>query len=48
MTKLALTATGGLMMASHFGLMPQGQAAFVLSAAVGTVVLVWIGLFARV
>jgi hypothetical protein len=48
MAKLALTAAGGLMAASHFGLMPQGQAAFVLSGAVGCVVLVWIGLFARV
>jgi hypothetical protein len=48
MIRLALLATGGLMAASHFGFLPHGQAAFVLSAAVGTVVMVWIGLFARI
>jgi hypothetical protein len=48
MVKLALIAIGALVAASHFGLLPHGPAAFVLSAAVGTVVMVWIGLFARI
>ncbi|MBL8569990.1 MAG: hypothetical protein JNK84_13050 [Phreatobacter sp.] len=48
MIKLVLLAVAGLMAASQFGLLPHGQAAFVLSAAIGTVVMVWIGLFARI
>lgn len=48
MIKLAFLATGGLMAAAQFGLLPHGQAAFVLGGAVCTVLLVWIGLFARV
>ncbi len=48
MAKLAVICTGGLVAAGYFGLIPHSQASVALGAAAGTVLMVWIGLFARV
>ncbi len=48
MAKLAVIGVGGLVAAGYFGLIPHSQASVALGAAAGTVLMVWIGLFARI
>lgn len=48
MAKLAVIGVGGLVAAGYFGLVPYSQASVALGAAAATVLMVWIGLFARV
>ncbi|MDP2802888.1 MAG: hypothetical protein Q8O26_13490 [Phreatobacter sp.] len=47
MVKIALIGIAGLVAAGYFGLVPHSQATVALGAAGATVVMVWIGLFAR-
>jgi hypothetical protein len=47
MVKIALIGIAGLVAAGSFGLLPHSPATVALGAAGATVIMVWIGLFAR-
>ena len=48
MAKLAVIGVGGFIAAGYFGLVPQSPASVALTGAAVTVLMVWIGLFARI
>ena len=48
MFKLAMIGTAGLVLARYVDILPHSQATMVLGGAVVTVLLIWVGLFARV
>ncbi|MFT3953102.1 MAG: hypothetical protein QM722_01350 [Piscinibacter sp.] len=48
MLKLAILGGGALALARYADVLPSGQATTVLGGAVITVMLIWVGLFARV
>lgn len=47
MIQLTIILAGGLLLASHFGVLPHNPATFVLGAALAALAVIWAGLFAR-